>query len=352
MVQRVPAHLGETPREAVSPWLMVGGIFLLIIVTCGVIYLLLSGGRVGGLTFGGATPTRTPRSTGVPVTIIPVTLPPASPTPGPTSATIKHRVRSGENLTIIADRYKVSVRAIMQANNLKDDTIRIGDELVIPLPTPTPPPGGFLEPPPQPATPTALVNQSPPTPADAATPGVIRHIVQRGDTLLGIAALYGSNANAIRIASQLESDWLAIGQELYVPVGAWKPTPTETPVEISTPTATPRYAYAAPILIWPPDQHILRSAKDAPSFSWTAPATLKRGEYYVLYLDYELNGAKKSLTFSVRQGTSLKLDAQNYPGTNPNGTRITWHIVVVGLDAQDRPTQISAPSAGRILVWY
>lgn len=143
MVQRVPAHLGESPREAVSPWLLIGGIFLLIVIACGVIYIFLGGGRVGGLTFGnGATTTRTVRPTGPPVTIIPVTLPPASITPGPTAVTIKYKVKVGDTLTFIADKYHVSIRAIMAANNLKDDNIRIGDELIIPLPTPTPPPSG------------------------------------------------------------------------------------------------------------------------------------------------------------------------------------------------------------------
>ncbi len=141
MVQRVPAHLGETTRESISPWLAIGGIFLLILVACGVIYLLLGGGRVGGLTFGGATPTRT-RTIGPPVTIVPVTLPPASTTPGPTAVAIKYKVKSGDTLTFIADKYRVTVRAIMTANNLKDDNIRVGDELIIPMPTPTPPPGG------------------------------------------------------------------------------------------------------------------------------------------------------------------------------------------------------------------
>ncbi len=142
MVQRVPAHLGETSHEAVSPWLIVGGIFLLIIIACGVIYIVI-GGRLSSLPFGtSATPTRT-RTIGPPVTIVPVTLPPASPTPGPTAATIKYRVKPGENLTIIAERYHVSIRAIMQANNLNNaDSIRSGDELIIPLPTPTPPSGG------------------------------------------------------------------------------------------------------------------------------------------------------------------------------------------------------------------
>ncbi|MBY6187658.1 N-acetylmuramoyl-L-alanine amidase [Marinobacter hydrocarbonoclasticus] len=43
-----------------------------------------------------------------------------------------HRVKSGESLSVIARRYQVSVTALKNANQLKSDTVRIGQELVIP----------------------------------------------------------------------------------------------------------------------------------------------------------------------------------------------------------------------------
>ncbi|TCN89020.1 N-acetylmuramoyl-L-alanine amidase [Shewanella fodinae] len=45
---------------------------------------------------------------------------------------IKHKVASGESLSIIAQRYQVSVAAIKKANNLKSDVVRIGQQLIIP----------------------------------------------------------------------------------------------------------------------------------------------------------------------------------------------------------------------------
>ncbi|MDD8059772.1 MULTISPECIES: N-acetylmuramoyl-L-alanine amidase [Shewanella] len=44
----------------------------------------------------------------------------------------KHSVKRGESLSIIAQRYSVSVRSLKQANNLKSDVVRIGQTLVIP----------------------------------------------------------------------------------------------------------------------------------------------------------------------------------------------------------------------------
>ena len=44
-----------------------------------------------------------------------------------------HTVRRGENLTIIANRYGTSIRAIQEANNMGNRTvIRVGQQLLVP----------------------------------------------------------------------------------------------------------------------------------------------------------------------------------------------------------------------------
>lgn len=47
-------------------------------------------------------------------------------------STIKHRVRRGESLSLVAQNYNVSISSIKTANNLKSDTIRVGQLLSIP----------------------------------------------------------------------------------------------------------------------------------------------------------------------------------------------------------------------------
>ncbi|QSX29479.1 N-acetylmuramoyl-L-alanine amidase [Shewanella cyperi] len=47
-------------------------------------------------------------------------------------AVIKHKVKKGESLSVIASRYNVSVSSLKQANNLSTDTVRIGQQLLIP----------------------------------------------------------------------------------------------------------------------------------------------------------------------------------------------------------------------------
>lgn len=89
-------------------------------------------------------------------------------------------------------------------------------------PSPTPGPGGpFLEPPP---TPTI-------------TPTPIIYVVREGDTLSGIAAIYGVTVEALQRANRIENPlFLRIGQTLIIPTGqeeALAPTellPTPTPM--------------------------------------------------------------------------------------------------------------------------
>lgn len=64
--------------------------------------------------------------------IIPAAAPAATATPTRAAGRV-HVVQAGENLTWIAQRYGVSVTALMRANNITDpDTIYVGQQLIIP----------------------------------------------------------------------------------------------------------------------------------------------------------------------------------------------------------------------------
>lgn len=100
-----------------------------------------------------------------------------------------HRVRSGESLYTIGKRYGVSVDRIKAANGLRRNTIRVGQELVIPARSS----GGA-----------------------AASEGKV-HRVRIGDTLSEIARRYGTTVSKLRSANGLSSNRLRIGQELKIP---------------------------------------------------------------------------------------------------------------------------------------
>ena len=100
-----------------------------------------------------------------------------------------HRVRSGESLYTIGKRYGVSVDRLKAANGLRRNTIRVGQELVIPARSS----GG------------------------AAASNAKVHRVRSGDTLSEIARRYGTTVSKLRSANGLSSNRLRIGQELNIP---------------------------------------------------------------------------------------------------------------------------------------
>ena len=82
------------------------------------------------------TPAATPAPTPAPT---PTPKPTAAPTPAPTQVT--YVVKTGDQLARIAARYGVTVKAIQEANGIKDpNLITVGQRLVIPAPAKTPRP--------------------------------------------------------------------------------------------------------------------------------------------------------------------------------------------------------------------
>ncbi len=94
---------------------------------------------------------------------------------------LTHRVRPGENLSVIARRYRVSVKDLQRWNNIGDPrTLRAGVTLVV-FHTPT---------------------------EQSAAGGSLQHIVQRGDSLWSIARKYKVRVNDIRAWNDLGSGTL------------------------------------------------------------------------------------------------------------------------------------------------
>ncbi len=82
-----------------------------------------------------AIATEAPTLTPIPPdTPVPATVTPTKPVPSPTASYVKYRVRAGDTLTSIAEKYRVTIKSIMAMNGLKSETIHPGDELLIPLP--------------------------------------------------------------------------------------------------------------------------------------------------------------------------------------------------------------------------
>ncbi len=122
-----------------------------------------------------------------------------TPTPGP----VYYTVKAGDTLGSIGLQFGVEPLAIVEASNLIDlDSLTIGDQLVIPGYQPDLPDG-----------------ESPENGGDTGVSGPVSiHVVQVGESLYGIAEIYGVDPNAIAEVNNV-SNWnvLRVGQELTIP---------------------------------------------------------------------------------------------------------------------------------------
>lgn len=186
-----------------------------------------------------------------------------TPTPIPTPSAggvIRHTVRQGETLLAIAGQYNVTVEEIQAANNLTGVLIRVGDELIIPVQLPA----------------TGVEGE----PAEASGTTVesrFEYTVTPGDTVVSIAARFGSSVDAILRANGLsDQDFIRPGDVLVIPV-------REVPAEVlaagpdENAPANPPF-YAEPRLIGPADDATL-ARDDAVLLRWVSVDVLAPNEW-------------------------------------------------------------------------
>ena len=130
-IHRAKPHLGEDQGISWVVW-GIGGVLVLGMVGGFFLWRANSPAPVTPTLPALASPTpKAPTSAPTPSTT-------ATTTPSPTAAVLRYRVQPGDTLSAIAQKYRVSVEQLMNANNLRNETIRAGDELLIPLTTPRP----------------------------------------------------------------------------------------------------------------------------------------------------------------------------------------------------------------------
>ena len=175
-----------------------------------------------------------------------------------------YKVKAGDTLYAIANRFGVTVDELKSFNNLTSNNLSIGQVLRIPttsddnnnIPTPTPPSSGGnteyvvvlgdnlysianrfgvevvdiinlnnL------SSTVLLPGQILLIPGVSSQPTYTTYVVQRGDTLYAIANSYGVSVDEIKRLNNLSSNNLSIGQELLIPTDK---TITETNYEVYT----------------------------------------------------------------------------------------------------------------------
>ena len=134
----------------------------------------------------------------------------------PQTSTTKHTVKSGDTLSAIAKKYGVTVANLKSWNNLKSDTIYVGQSLVVK--------GDSSN------TTTNTVNKPSTSKPNTTTPvnNAKKHTVKSGDTLSGIAKTYGVTVANLKSWNGLKNDMIYVGQSLVVKGGSSNTTTNTT----------------------------------------------------------------------------------------------------------------------------
>jgi LysM repeat protein len=150
------------------------------------------------------------------------------PAPAPVVASTKtYTVKSGDSVSLICKRFKVSRVDLMKMNKISDaNKIKIGQKLVLP---------GYVDlNAPRPVVRKVLKAVKPA--AVAAAGG--DYTVVSGDTLGGIAYRHGTTVKALKEGNSLASDKLHIGQKLALPQGS-KPATQAPAADVATEEGVP-----------------------------------------------------------------------------------------------------------------
>jgi LysM repeat protein len=128
-----------------------------------------------------------------------------------------YTVQPNDSLFSIAVRFGTTIEEIMEANDMTDDLLSVGQELLIPVPAPTPIPTAAAPIAGEPADvePAPIVDVGPAPPLEAGN----IYVVQAGDNLFRIALKYNVSMDAIAEANHIVPPWYVIysGQRLVIP---------------------------------------------------------------------------------------------------------------------------------------
>lgn len=126
----------------------------------------------------------------------------------PANETLTYKVRGGDSLALIAKRAGTTSATIKSLNRMKTDTVRTGQDLILPLGT---------------AASNLVASGAEPAAAPSSfrdSDGTVHHIVKPGENLGIIARHYGVKSSDLAVANNI-ADPLKVraGQDLVIPAG-------------------------------------------------------------------------------------------------------------------------------------
>src|SRR3989337_2309598 len=106
-----------------------------------------------------------------------------------------YEVKKGDTLSIIASKYRVSIKDLKSANNLKSNEVEIGMKLIIP----------------DSQIPMRVVRVSP------NLSDINNYVVKKGDTLSMIASKYRVSVRELKSVNDMRDDKVKVGMRLIIP---------------------------------------------------------------------------------------------------------------------------------------
>ena len=191
-----------------------------------------------------------------------VELPPPPPPPPPAPEYTIYVVKSGDYLAKISKRYNVTINSIKRLNNLKSDSIRVGQRLKLP---------GKIDLGAEAAAPVAAPAKATiSSSSSAAYKGETKeYVVKNGDTLGAIAYGNGCTIRQLKALNGLTSDTLRVGQKLRIPANGKsvaKAQPAKKPAAAKSSAAAPAPAPA------PVNEPVAPAAEEPAPAADTPPA--------------------------------------------------------------------------------
>ncbi|MBN1890801.1 MAG: LysM peptidoglycan-binding domain-containing protein [Thermoflexales bacterium] len=326
----------EEPQVPVKPPVSLKNIVIQFVLT------VLGLGLLAGIVLGFMTivqgasqraPTVTPTLSPTPLllpTFTPTGTPTATPTPDPRATPlppIEHKVQAGDTLSVLAREYDTTVELIIKFNNLDSDIIQVGQVLLMPA-------AG--------ATAATLFTPIPSTGGDR-----IIHVVQAGETLLGIAQRYDVRLSVIQQLNDIDDpEMIKEGQQLYIPIG-----PTATATSGPSPTPTPVPKYPSPPLLSPLERAEFAGAEAAILLQWAATTILHPDEWYQVTIE-QIAGSDQQLLSLTTKSSSLRVPVELYPTQAEKQRLFKWRVDIVR-QTNDTPAyeQASLPGDSRTFWW-
>jgi len=190
----------------------------------------------------------------------------------------KHRVKQGESIGAVAAKYDTTAAVLREINGLRGNSLRAGDELLIPQSLKAVP--SFT-----PAAAARVQRQQ-----GVASGARSEHIVKSGETLWSIARSYGVDVKRLASLNSIaQGDVLAVGKTLVI----WSREPAA-------------------------------EAKASATLAATAPTEARAG---IEVVPAALSAAPRQVTYVVRRGDSLSSIAQRFRVTVPK--LLEWNEVTV-----------------------